>query len=244
MHTTARRRADLVVAVELDLHGPVLELDAVEALDRSLGLLTSLEKHGTPALGAAGVGVADGLSLDHVANLLEHLAEILGGGGPGKVAHNDLKAGGSLGAAGVGAAGGLVSTAGALEANDDGAALELRVVELSNGVVGGVGGFVVDETPTLGAATGLTGNLSLNDSAHGGAVGCKTRTRGRRKKKKREKKRKKKKGSSSVNQPLTSSYKYGPYCNMEGRILLLLFDERIFAKFLQAFFGHHRPTRN
>ena len=75
----------LVVAVELDLHGPVLELDAVETLDRGLGLLAGLEEHGAPALGAAGVRVADGLRLDNGANLLEHLPEILAGGGPGRL---------------------------------------------------------------------------------------------------------------------------------------------------------------
>ena len=55
-----------------------------------------------------------------------------------EVAHHDLEAGGRLGAARVGAAG-LVGAARALEANDDGAALELGVVELRDGGGGSLG---------------------------------------------------------------------------------------------------------
>ena len=42
-------------------------------------------------------------------------------------------------------------------------------------VVGRLGVFVVDEAPSLGAAAGLAGNLSLGDGADGGAVSCKRR---------------------------------------------------------------------
>mmetsp|Transcript_6914 Transcript_6914/g.30267 ORF Transcript_6914/g.30267 Transcript_6914/m.30267 type:complete len:356 (+) Transcript_6914:246-1313(+) len=160
----------LVIAVELDLHGPVLELNAVETLDRSLGLLAGLELHGAPALGAAGVGVADGFRLDHGANLLEHLPEVLAGGGPREVANDNLETRGRLGATRVGTAG-LVRAARALEAHDDGAALEVGVVEGGNGVVRRVGGLKVDETPALGPAAGLPGNLGLDHGANLGAVG-------------------------------------------------------------------------
>ena len=63
----------------------MLELNAVEALDRSLRLLGGLEEHSAPALAAASVGVAHGVRLDDVANLLEHLAQVLRGGGPGRL---------------------------------------------------------------------------------------------------------------------------------------------------------------
>jgi len=95
---------DLIVAVKLDLHGPVLELDAVEALDGRLRLLAGLEEHSAPPLGAARVGVADGIRLDDVAYLLEHLSQVLRGGRPWQVAHHDLQPGGRLGASHVGTA--------------------------------------------------------------------------------------------------------------------------------------------
>ena len=67
---------------------------------------------------------------------------------------------------------GLVRAARALEAHDDGAALEVGVVEGGNGVVRRVGGLKVDETPALGPAAGLPGNLGLDHGANLGAVGC------------------------------------------------------------------------
>mmetsp|Transcript_7378 Transcript_7378/g.27810 ORF Transcript_7378/g.27810 Transcript_7378/m.27810 type:complete len:313 (+) Transcript_7378:1464-2402(+) len=165
-----KRERRLIVAVELDLHGAVLELNAVEALDRRLRLFGGLEQHGTPALGAAGVGVAHGIRLDDIADLLEHLSQVLRGGGPREVAHDDLEAGGGFGATGVDAAS-LVGATRALEAHDDGAALELGVVQLRDGGFRFGGGAVVDETPALGAATGLAGHFGLDHGADAGAVG-------------------------------------------------------------------------
>ena len=123
------------------------------------------------ARAGAGVGVAHGVRLDDVANLLEHLAQVLRGGGPGEVAHDDLQAGGRLGAAGVDAAG-LVGAARALEAHDDGAALELGVVQLRDRRRRRLGGLVVDEAPALGAAAGLARNLGLDHGANLRAVRC------------------------------------------------------------------------
>lgn len=53
-------------------------------------LLRGLEEDSPPALAAASVGVGDGLGPHDVANLLEHLAKVLGGGGPREVADDDL----------------------------------------------------------------------------------------------------------------------------------------------------------
>lgn len=163
----------LIVTIELDLHRARLELDAVEPLDRRLRLLAGLEEHGAPPLAAAGVRVAHRIRLDDVANLLKHLSEVLARGRPREVADDDLKPGGGFGAARVGAAAGpLGSAARALEADDDGAALEVGVVERRDGGLRRGGGLEVDEAPALAAAAGLLRDFSVDDGADGGEVRC------------------------------------------------------------------------
>ena len=109
-----RARRGSVVAVKLDLHGAVLELDAVEALDGSLAPArwSRRARCPSPCCGQCRRGRRrpPSTTLPTCWNTCA---------GPprwwtGEVAHHDLQAGGRLGAAGVGAAG-LVGAARALD---------------------------------------------------------------------------------------------------------------------------------
>ena len=65
----------LVVAVELDLHGPVLELTPLKPWIAAWAC-SRVSKSTVPQPLERPVSVADGLRLDNGANLLEHLPEI------------------------------------------------------------------------------------------------------------------------------------------------------------------------
>ena len=160
----------LVVAVELDLHGPVLELGAVETLIAAWAC-SRVSKSTVPQPLERPVSAWQTASalitVPTCWNTCLRSSLVV----DQEVANDDLEAGGRLGATRVGTAG-LVRAARALEAHDDGAALEVGVVEGVDGAVGRVGRLKVDETPALGPAAGLLGNLGLDDRADLGAVGC------------------------------------------------------------------------
>lgn len=162
IHPQRRARAPrrLIVAIKLDLHRAVLELDAVETLDRSLRLLAGFKEHRTPALGAAGIRVAHRRGVDDVADLLEHLAKILARRRPRKVTDDNLQSTRVLRASLHARA--LRTRTRALHAHDDGSSLDFRVVHLRDGVGRFIRRREIDERPALGAAAVLTRHFALS----------------------------------------------------------------------------------
>ena len=140
----------------------MLQLDAVETLDRRLRLLAGLEEHGTPTLGAARIGVAHGDGVDDVADLLEHLTKVLARRRPRQVTNDNLQTTGVLRTSLNARA--LLTRARTLDAHDDGSALNLRVVHLFDRVLRLLRRGEINQRPALGATTALTSDFTLHDS--------------------------------------------------------------------------------